>query len=151
MTEVDKVIATKPTPEMTLASLPSDLVAKLDAAAQASFKEAAAPGAIVGVRSPQGTWIKAYGVANPSGVTRPPVGPPMTADMHTRIGSVTKYYDTNIDTTVAVQTNSDIPSGDCPPEAATLTDNPTQPVCSSPATRMFVALSTALGNTFTPA
>ncbi len=60
-------------------------------------------------------------------------------------------YDTNSDTTVVVQTNSDIPSGDCPPEAATLTDNPTQPVCSSPATRMFVALSTALGNTFTPA
>ncbi|HEX8771416.1 MAG TPA: serine hydrolase domain-containing protein, partial [Acidimicrobiales bacterium] len=92
VTDVDKVIATKPTAAMTSASLPTDLVAKLDAAAQSSFKEAAAPGAIVGVRSPQGTWIMAYGVAEPSGVTKPVTGKPMTADMHTRIGSVTKTF-----------------------------------------------------------
>lgn len=389
VTDVDKVIATKPTAAMASAALPSDLVAKLDAAAQSGFKQAAAPGAIVGVRSPQGTWIMAYGIADPIALTKPVTGNPMTADMHTRIGSVTKtftgtvvmqlaqqgklslddpidkyvpgvpnghtitlrqladmtsgvasytrstkftdvlfahpetvfnrdeliaiglaesprfppgekfdysntntmllgkviekvtgqpvedvfkqmifdplglantswpagstampepyaqgftlqgnaatpdhpsnatnwnpswgwtagelisnmpdlltygralgtgqglldpatqaerlrsipgpagygiaigcsggwightgelpgyntsvFYDTNSDTTVVVQTNSDIPSGDCPPDAATLTDNPTEPVCSSPATRIFVALSTALGNTFTPA
>jgi D-alanyl-D-alanine carboxypeptidase len=61
------------------------------------------------------------------------------------------FYDTTTDTTVVIQTNSDIPSGDCPPEAATLIDNPRGPVCASPATRMLVALSTALGHTFTPA
>ncbi len=376
-------------PAMTSSSLPADLVAKLDAAAQSSFKEAAAPGAIVGVRSPQGTWTNAYGIAEPSGVAKPVTGKPMAVGMHTRIGSVTKtftgtaimqlvqhgkvslddpidkyvpgvpngdkitlrelanmtsgvasytkstkftdilfarpqtiftpdellaiglaespifapgerfdysntntvllgkviekvtgqplgevfkqmifeplgltntlwpgestaipepypqgftlqgdaatpenpsnatnwnpawgwatgdlisnmsdlltygralgtgqglldpatqterlesipgaagygiamgcvdgwvghtgelpgyntsvFYDTTTDTTVVVQTNSDIPSGDCPPEAATLTDNPREPVCSSPATRMFVALSKALGHTFTPA
>ena len=51
--------------QVSLAPLPADLVAKLDAAAQSSFQEAAAPGAIVGVRTPQGTWTKAYGVADP--------------------------------------------------------------------------------------
>jgi D-alanyl-D-alanine carboxypeptidase len=59
------------------------------------------------------------------------------------------FYDTTSDTTVAVQVNSDIASGDC--EASpTLTDDPRDRVCSSPATRIFVALSSALGNTFTP-
>jgi D-alanyl-D-alanine carboxypeptidase len=48
-----------------------------------------------------------------------------------------------------VQTNSDIASGDCP-ESPTLTDDPREEVCSAPATRMFVALSTATGHTFTP-
>ncbi len=86
VTDVDKVIATKPTPTSTSASLPADLVAKLDAAAQSSFKLAAAPGAIVGVRTPQGTWIKAYGVADPA------TNAAMTDDMHTRIGSVTKTF-----------------------------------------------------------
>lgn len=84
--DVDKVIATKPTPAMTSASLPADLVSKLDAASQSSFKEAAAPGAVVGVRTPQGTWTKAYGVADPA------TGNPMAVGMHTRIGSVTKTF-----------------------------------------------------------
>jgi D-alanyl-D-alanine carboxypeptidase len=86
VTDVEKVIATEPTPESTTASLPADLVSELDAAAQSSFEEAAAPGAIVGVRTPQGTWIEAYGEADPS------AGTPMTPDMHTRIGSVTKTF-----------------------------------------------------------
>lgn len=90
--DADKVIATKPAPAMTTSSLPADLVAKLDAAAQSSFKEAAAPGAIVGVRSPQGTWTDAYGIAEPSGVAKPVTGKPMAVGMHTRIGSVTKTF-----------------------------------------------------------
>jgi len=48
-----------------------------------------------------------------------------------------------------VLVNSDIPSGDCS-ESATLTDNPTQIPCSSPATRVFVGLSKALGQPFEP-
>jgi len=84
--DVDKVIATMPTPASTTAALPADLLAKLDAAAQSSFKEAAAPGAIVGVRTPQGTWTQAYGVADPA------AGTPMAVGMHTRIGSVTKTF-----------------------------------------------------------
>jgi D-alanyl-D-alanine carboxypeptidase len=80
------VIATTSTPASTTAALPADLVVKLDAAAQSSFMDAAAPGAIVGVRTPQGTWIKAYGDADPVAKA------PMTDDMHTRIGSVTKTF-----------------------------------------------------------
>ncbi|WP_231391897.1 serine hydrolase domain-containing protein [Arthrobacter sp. 35W] len=70
----------------TTAALPADLVTTLDAAAQASFKEAAAPGAIVGVRTPQGSWTAAYGVADPA------TGTPMATDLHMRIGSVTKTF-----------------------------------------------------------
>jgi D-alanyl-D-alanine carboxypeptidase len=59
------------------------------------------------------------------------------------------FYDTTSDTTVIVQVNSDIASGDC--EASpTLVDDLREKVCSAPATRMFVALSTALGHTFKP-
>jgi D-alanyl-D-alanine carboxypeptidase len=57
------------------------------------------------------------------------------------------FYDTTSDTTIIVQVNSDIASGDCPDDP-TLVDDPGEAVCSSPATRMFVALSTALGHPF---
>ena len=86
ITDVDKVIATKPTDAMMTAPLPADVIAKLDEAARSSFKEAAAPGAIVGVRTPQGTWTAAYGKADPI------AGTPMEVGMHTRIGSVTKTF-----------------------------------------------------------
>ncbi|MFN8025931.1 MAG: serine hydrolase domain-containing protein [Acidimicrobiia bacterium] len=82
--DVAKVTGTVPDAAAASATLPKKLVAKLDAAAQASFEVAAAPGAIVGVRTPKGTWINAYGEADPT------TGAPMTTDMHMRIGSVTK-------------------------------------------------------------
>ena len=63
--------------------------------------------------------------------------------------NTTVYYDTTSDTTVVVQVNSDIKSGTCE-ESPTLTDNALDQVCSSPAVRIFVALSTALGNTIHP-
>ena len=59
---------------------------RLDAAARASFRDAAAPGVIVGVRTPQGTWTEAYGIADPA------TQAPMQVGMHTRIGSVTKTF-----------------------------------------------------------
>ena len=65
VTDIDKVIAAKPTGAMMTAALPAEIVAKLDEAARLSFKEAAAPGAIVGVRTPAGTWTAAYGKADP--------------------------------------------------------------------------------------
>jgi D-alanyl-D-alanine carboxypeptidase len=86
VTDVEGVIATRPTPESTSAQLPADLVSDLDAAASTSFAEAAAPGAIVGVRTPDGTWTAAYGDADPD------AGTPMEVGMHTRIGSVTKTF-----------------------------------------------------------
>ena len=84
--DVKKVIGAQPTPAMKTAALPADLVTRLDAAAQASFREASTPGAIVGVRTPKGTWTAAYGKADPSS------GAPMKVGMHTRIGSVTKTF-----------------------------------------------------------
>ncbi|WP_253949241.1 serine hydrolase [Mangrovicoccus sp. HB161399] len=49
--------------------------------------------------------------------------------------------------TVAVQANSDIPSGDCG-EMDVLPGNPGGVACASPATRVFAALSEALGHGF---
>ena len=79
------VANTKPS-ATTTDKLPADLVTKLDAAAQAGFAEAATPGAIVAIRTPQGTWTQAYGLADPT------TKAPMTTDMHVRIGSLTKMY-----------------------------------------------------------
>src|SRR4051794_36500316 len=80
--DVSQVTARMPTPMMMKAALPKDLIAKVDAAAQTSFAKAFTPGAIVGLRTPEGTWTAAYGVADPK------AGRPMTVAMHTRIGSI---------------------------------------------------------------
>jgi len=60
------------------------------------------------------------------------------------------FYSTKDDTTIIAMVNSDIPSGDCPSDARTLTDNPTDLPCSSPATRIFQSLAAALGTPFAP-
>ncbi|MBJ8347172.1 serine hydrolase [Antrihabitans sp. YC2-6] len=84
--DVDKAISTKLDASAVTTALPADLVAKLDAAVQSSFKNDATPGAIVGVRTPKGTWIKAYGSSDTD------TNAPMTADLHTRVGSITKTF-----------------------------------------------------------
>jgi D-alanyl-D-alanine carboxypeptidase len=58
------------------------------------------------------------------------------------------FYDTASDTTVIVFVNSDIMSGTCK-ESKTLPDNPSSGRCMAPSTRIFVALSDALGHHFT--
>ncbi len=59
----------------------------LDAAARQAFDASAGtPSAVVGVRTADGTWIGAYGLAHPA------AGVAMTADTHLRIGSVTKTF-----------------------------------------------------------
>jgi D-alanyl-D-alanine carboxypeptidase len=78
------VAARQPGPGATTSVLPSDRTAPLDAAAAAATEVIAAPGSVVAVRTPEGTWTKAYGNVDAAG-TRP-----MTADVHQRIGSVTK-------------------------------------------------------------
>ena len=85
VTDPQAVTAT-PASASAMGALPADLVTTLDQAAQAGFKEAASPGAIVAVRTPKGTWTKAYGESDPTKKV------PMTADMHVRIGSVTKPF-----------------------------------------------------------
>lgn len=57
------------------------------------------------------------------------------------------FYDTTSDTTVVVFTNSDILSGACT-ESKTMKDNPSTGACMAPATRIFVAVSDALGHHF---
>jgi D-alanyl-D-alanine carboxypeptidase len=58
------------------------------------------------------------------------------------------FYDTASDTTVIVFVNSDIMSGTCK-ESKTLPDNPSSGRCMALSTRIFVALSDALGHHFT--
>lgn len=84
--DVDKVIAAKLPASAETTELPAELVAKLDAAVKSAMEHDAAPGAVVGVRSPEGTWIKAYGLSDAD------TKAPMEAGMHTRIGSITKTF-----------------------------------------------------------
>ncbi len=81
-----EVVAAPANPTAATTPLPAQLVGKLDAAAKQASSQIAASGVIVGVRSPTGTWTKAYGVADPATKT------PMTVGMHTRIGSITKTF-----------------------------------------------------------
>jgi D-alanyl-D-alanine carboxypeptidase len=85
---VKKVVSTKLPESAKTSKLPDKLVKRIDAAAKSSLKAlaGATPGAIVGVRSPKGTFIKAYGLSDRE------TGVPMTTDLHTRIGSVTKTF-----------------------------------------------------------
>lgn len=68
------------------APLPPRQRARLNAAVHRGFREAAAPGVIVGVQTPKGKWIKAIGIADVRSKR------PMRASMHQRIGSVTKTF-----------------------------------------------------------
>jgi D-alanyl-D-alanine carboxypeptidase len=61
----------------------------------------------------------------------------------------TMFYDTATDTTVSVQTNSDIASGGCE-NSPTLQDDPGDEICAVSAVRIFVALSGVLGQTYQP-
>jgi D-alanyl-D-alanine carboxypeptidase len=55
------------------------------------------------------------------------------------------YYNPDIDTTVVVETNSDITSGICPP---TLNDDPITRACATPADRMMGAIAGSLGHPY---
>ena len=55
------------------------------------------------------------------------------------------FYHPELDATVVVATNSDIPSGDCPKDKPTMTDGPRGIPCDDPADRIFRALAEALG------
>ncbi len=70
----------------TTGPLSGAVVAQLDDAIQQTMTDASIPGAIVGVWSPQGSYVRAFGVADKQ--TREP----MAADMFMRIGSETKTF-----------------------------------------------------------
>lgn len=58
----------------------------LNAAAGTSFEETSAPGAVVAVRTPEGTWVATVGFQDWERTV------PMTADINQRVGSVTKTF-----------------------------------------------------------
>jgi D-alanyl-D-alanine carboxypeptidase len=58
----------------------------LNAAATAAFGEVSAPGAVMALRTPAGTWVSTIGSQDLAKTT------PMAADVHQRIGSVTKTF-----------------------------------------------------------
>ncbi len=84
--DIASVISTPPTSAMTSVPLPPADAARLQAALESALKQTAAPGAIVGVRTPAGFWQSAVGIADPA------KGTPMAIGMHTRIGSLTKTF-----------------------------------------------------------
>ncbi len=55
------------------------------------------------------------------------------------------FYHPELDAVVAVEVNSDISSGDCPEDTATMADDPQDIPCAEPADRIFRALAEALG------
>ena len=55
------------------------------------------------------------------------------------------FYHPELDAVVAVEVNSDIPSGDCPKDEPTLMEGPQGISCDLPADRIFRALAEALG------
>ncbi|WP_448810760.1 serine hydrolase domain-containing protein [Agromyces bauzanensis] len=79
-------VATTPLSATATAPLDDATAEQLDEAAAEGFAHAAAPGAVVAVQTPEGTWTATYGDADPDAKI------PMTADVHHRIGSVTKTF-----------------------------------------------------------
>jgi D-alanyl-D-alanine carboxypeptidase len=78
-----KVAAASATPS---APLPHQQRARLKAAVVRGLREAATPGIVVGVQTPEGRWVKALGTSNQGSLR------PMRTTMHHRIGSVTKTF-----------------------------------------------------------
>ena len=84
VSDPDAVIAR--TDDLPASDMPESAASAIDAAAQQGLKDAAAPGVIVAVQSPDGLFLEAYGTADPA------TGAPMTTDMHHRVGSISKTY-----------------------------------------------------------
>jgi D-alanyl-D-alanine carboxypeptidase len=82
----ERVSSTNPHQQGYGGSLDPALKKSLDAAFEKSFRQSGVPGAIAAVRTPEGTWVSTLGVANKAS------GKPMRADMHHRIGSITKTF-----------------------------------------------------------
>ncbi|WP_344324388.1 serine hydrolase domain-containing protein [Kitasatospora putterlickiae] len=84
-------VSPSPTPPATTASgttmpLTSEVTAKLDTAVQRVLTQAQVPGVIVSVSTPQGEYLKAFGVSE-----RVP-GTAMVTGLNMRVGSLTKTF-----------------------------------------------------------
>ncbi|MFJ8434813.1 serine hydrolase domain-containing protein [Kitasatospora sp. NPDC094019] len=78
--------ATPSTASPSVLPLTPDVTARLDAAVQRVLTEASVPGVIVGVSTPQGDYLKAFGVSDKV------AGTPMVTGLNMRIGSETKTF-----------------------------------------------------------
>jgi D-alanyl-D-alanine carboxypeptidase len=80
--------STPTAPSSSEAAKPMDdaLAHRLDAAVNQAMTAAGVPGSIIGIWGPDGSYVRAFGVADKS--TRDP----MKTDFYTRIGSVTKTF-----------------------------------------------------------
>ncbi|MDP5225752.1 MULTISPECIES: serine hydrolase domain-containing protein [Arthrobacter] len=81
-----QAVISRQLPAAAMGAMPSGVAEQLEKAARIGMGQASASGAVMAVRTPEGTWIKAAGSADQGGTI------PMTADMHSRIGSVTKTF-----------------------------------------------------------
>jgi D-alanyl-D-alanine carboxypeptidase len=78
--------STTPHQKGSKGGLDPELEKSLESAFEQSFQQSGTPGAIAAVRTPEGTWVSTLGVADRASQE------PMRADMHHRIGSVTKTF-----------------------------------------------------------
>ncbi|MFE4977933.1 serine hydrolase domain-containing protein [Kitasatospora sp. NPDC056651] len=73
-------------PSGGVVALTPDVTAKLDASIKQVMGQASIPGVIVGYTTPGGSYQRNFGVADKD------AGTPMSADLYTRVGSVTKTF-----------------------------------------------------------
>ncbi|WP_350347659.1 serine hydrolase domain-containing protein [Agromyces sp. G08B096] len=66
--------------------LGAETTEQLNAAATEAFEGVSTPGAVLAIRAPEGTWVATIGFEDWDATT------PMSADVHQRIGSVTKTF-----------------------------------------------------------
>lgn len=81
-----RAVAARALPAAAAGPMPSGTAEALEKAAREGLLNASSEGAIIAVRTPQGTWIKALGLADKATNT------PMSDTMYSRIGSVTKTF-----------------------------------------------------------
>ena len=81
-----ETVATAELPAGATDPLDEATVDELRLAAEEGFDLASAPGAVVGVRTPDGTWTEAFGEADPA------AGTPMETIDFLRVGSITKTF-----------------------------------------------------------
>lgn len=75
-----------PAPGNAAPSLDAGMAQRLDQAVGQTLRQTGVPGVIVGVWSPRGSYVRAFGVADKA------TGAPMRPDMYMRIGSETKTF-----------------------------------------------------------
>ena len=85
-----ETVATTDLPAGAMEPVDDETADRLRLAAEEGLGLTSAPGAIVAVRSPEGTWVDAFGEADLAS------GSPMTVDDFIRVGSITKTFTSSL-------------------------------------------------------